>query len=179
MLGVYRPNSTGHAKAWESITPTPGATPNRGIPWLQLEGPCRRIGVHHPYSRGHIEAWKSITPTRGTTPRRGSSCSQLEAIPKHGSALPPHNLPQALFWPSRMYLKQRACPPLCFSAMGLWQGPNQQPLAPSHCPPSECAAGTIVAHITMSQAMCLPTLVPLCTRTPLSQPKSANVSHCG
>ena len=45
-VGVHHPNSKGHAKTWESITP--------------LKGPCQSVGVHHPNSRGHAKAWESI-----------------------------------------------------------------------------------------------------------------------
>ena len=65
------PNSRGHTKVWESITPTPGATPKRGSPQLQLQeatlkhgspspqlkGPHRSVGVHNPNLRGHKFLW--------------------------------------------------------------------------------------------------------------------------
>ena len=77
-MGVRIPNPRGHAKAWESISPTPGATPKRGSPYPQLEGPHRSLGVRIPNSRGHAKAWESVSPTRGATPKHGSQYPQLE-----------------------------------------------------------------------------------------------------
>ena len=51
---VLEPNSRGHTEAWESITPTRGATPRRGSPSPQLKGPRQGVGIHHPNSRGRL-----------------------------------------------------------------------------------------------------------------------------
>ena len=57
-VGVCVPNPRGHAKAWESISPTQGATPKRGSPYPQLKGPCQSVRVHIPNSSGHAKAWE-------------------------------------------------------------------------------------------------------------------------
>ena len=66
---VLNHNSRGPTGAWESITPTQGATLNRGSPSPQLEGPHWQVGVHHPRSRGHTTLWiqESLSPTQGAT----------------------------------------------------------------------------------------------------------------
>ena len=80
-MEVHIPNSRGHAKAWESISPTREAMPKRGSPYPQLKGPRQSVGVQIPNSRGHAKAWESISPTRGATPKRGSPYPQLEGPP--------------------------------------------------------------------------------------------------
>ena len=50
-VGVLNPNSRGHAKVWESLSPTQGATPKPRSPY--------------PHSIGHAKAWESLTPTQG------------------------------------------------------------------------------------------------------------------
>ena len=57
-VGVLNPNSRGHAKVWESLTPT--------------RGPCRSVGGLKPNFTGHIEAWESITSTGGATSKCGT-----------------------------------------------------------------------------------------------------------
>ena len=65
-MGVHSPESRGHTKARESISPNPGATAKGGGPCPQLEGPRKRgsphpqierphqsMGVHIPNSRAH------------------------------------------------------------------------------------------------------------------------------
>ena len=52
-MGVHDPNSRGHTKGRDSITPTRGATPKHGSPSPQVEGPHRSLGVHFPSSTGH------------------------------------------------------------------------------------------------------------------------------
>ena len=84
-MGVRIHNSRGHTKAWESITPTRGATPKRGSLYPQLKGPHQSVGVHHPHSRGHTEAWESIIPTGGATPKRGNPYPKLKG--PHRSAV--------------------------------------------------------------------------------------------
>ena len=37
-VGVHIPNSRGHTEAWESVSPTRGATPKCGSPYPQLKG---------------------------------------------------------------------------------------------------------------------------------------------
>ena len=70
-MGVRHPESRSHTKAWESITPTQRATPKRGSPSPQLQGPRQSVGVRLPNSKGHAKAWESITQTQGATPKRG------------------------------------------------------------------------------------------------------------
>ena len=77
-MGVHIPNSRGHNKVWESVSPTQGATPKCGSPYPQLKGPNRSVGVPIPNSRGHTEAWESLSPTQGATPKRGSPYPQLK-----------------------------------------------------------------------------------------------------
>ena len=72
----------GRIEAWESLSPTQGATPKRGSPYPQLKGPLRSVGVRIPNSRGHSEAWESVSPTQGVTPKRGSPYPQLKGPPR-------------------------------------------------------------------------------------------------
>ena len=65
-LGLHHPYSRGHAKAWESITPTPGASGN--------------LGVHHPKSRRYAEAWESNTPSRGARQNCGCPSPHIEGL---------------------------------------------------------------------------------------------------
>ena len=58
-MGVGIPNSRGHSEAWESVSPTRGATPQRGSPYPQLKGGGGSVGVCIPNSRGHTEVWES------------------------------------------------------------------------------------------------------------------------
>ena len=44
-MGVYHPDLRGHAKAWECITPTRGATQEAGSPSPQVHGPRKSEGV--------------------------------------------------------------------------------------------------------------------------------------
>ena len=84
-MGVHITNSSGHTEAWESISPTRGATLKCGSPYPQLEGPHRSVGVHIPNSRGHTEVWESISPTRGATQLCGfmNPYSQLKGPQKN------------------------------------------------------------------------------------------------
>ena len=50
-------------EAWESVSLTLAATPKRGSPYPQLEGPHRSVGIHIPKLKGHTEAWESVSPT--------------------------------------------------------------------------------------------------------------------
>ena len=75
---VHISNSRRHTEAWESISPTQGATPKRGSPYPQLKGPHQSVGVHRLNSRGHTEAWDSISATQGATPKRGNPSPQLK-----------------------------------------------------------------------------------------------------
>ena len=77
-MEVYHPNSKGHTKVWESITPTGGAKPKPGGPSPQFERPRRSLGIHHPNSRGHNKVWGSITPALGATLKCGSLSTQLK-----------------------------------------------------------------------------------------------------
>ena len=45
-----------HALAW----PNRGATPKRGSPYPQLEGPRQSVGVRIPHSRGHPKAYPPL-----------------------------------------------------------------------------------------------------------------------
>ena len=86
-VGVHQPNSGGHGKASECITPTRGTTPTGGIPSAQLEGPCQSVGVHHPKAWRSIHpksmcyghTWDAISATREATPKRASPSPQLES----------------------------------------------------------------------------------------------------
>ena len=78
--GVRIPNSRGQAKAWESVSPTQGATPKHGSPYPQLKEPRKSVGVRIPNSRGHAKAWDSVSPTRGATQKRGSPAFARERI---------------------------------------------------------------------------------------------------
>ena len=54
-VSYHIPNSRGHTKAWESISPTQGTILKRGSPYPQLKGPHRSVGVEissksHPRS---------------------------------------------------------------------------------------------------------------------------------
>ena len=49
--GIHHPNSRGHTKAWESITPTQGTTPKCGSPSPQLKGTHQSVGVGGGVSR--------------------------------------------------------------------------------------------------------------------------------
>ena len=93
-------NSRGHPKAWQSICPTRGATPKRGSPYPQLEGPRQSVGVHIPNSRGHAKAWESISPTRGATPKRGSPYPQLEGPRQSAGVHIPNSRGHAKAWES-------------------------------------------------------------------------------
>ena len=64
-MGVRIPNSRGHAKVWESVSPTQGAMPKRESLYPPLKGPRQSVGVRIPNLRGHTEAWESVTPTQG------------------------------------------------------------------------------------------------------------------
>ena len=77
------PNSRGHTEAWESVSPTRGATPKRGGPHPQLEGPHGSVGVRIPNSRGHAKAWERETRKKERTQYR---CSPLKEF---GAALGP------------------------------------------------------------------------------------------
>ena len=75
---VHHPNSRGHTEAWESISPTQGATPKLGSPYPQLKGPRQSLGVSILNSRGHAKAWESVSPTQGATAKRGSPYPELK-----------------------------------------------------------------------------------------------------
>ena len=93
------PNSRGHTKTWESISPTQGATPKSGSPYPRHKGPHQSVEVciptpraapksgspypRHkgpqqnaevriPDSRGHTQAWEPVSLTQVTTPKPGS-----------------------------------------------------------------------------------------------------------
>ena len=63
--GVHHPNSRGHAKAWESITPTQGATPKLGSPSPQLKGTRSEVAhkwahwLHHPSRLGGLQHFRA------------------------------------------------------------------------------------------------------------------------
>ena len=76
-VGVRIPNSRGHAKVWESVSPTQGAMPKRGSLYPQLDRPRKSVGVRIPNSTGHTKAWESVSPTRGAT-KCGSPYPQIE-----------------------------------------------------------------------------------------------------
>ena len=76
-------------EAWESISPTQGATPERGSPYPQLKGPHQSVVVHSPNSRGHTGAWESISPnSRGHTKVWESISPTRGATVKHGTPYP-------------------------------------------------------------------------------------------
>ena len=79
---VRIPNSRGHTKAWESVSPTQGATQKRGSPYPQLKGPHQSVGVCIPNSRGHTKAWESISvgvhhPNSRGPQRGGANCEPV------------------------------------------------------------------------------------------------------
>ena len=63
------PNSRGHTKVWESVSPTRGATPKCGGPHHQLEGPHRSVGVPIPISRARGVGGVQPPLMRPTHPR--------------------------------------------------------------------------------------------------------------
>ena len=83
-VGVRIPNSRGHTKVWEPVSPTQGATPKHGSPYPQLKGPHRSVGVRIPNSRGHTKAWESASPTQGASIVEERTVNQLSSIAPEG-----------------------------------------------------------------------------------------------
>ena len=63
-MGVLKPKSKGHTKAWLSFTPIQGAMLKRGSLEAQLKGPHRRARIINPNSDGHTKPWESLTPLK-------------------------------------------------------------------------------------------------------------------
>ena len=80
-VGVHIPSSRGHDRAWQSISPTRGATRESGSPYSQLKGPRHSVGVRIT-TQNHAKAHESASPTRGATQKRGNPYAPLEG-PRH------------------------------------------------------------------------------------------------
>ena len=106
--------SRGHSKAWESVSPTQGASPKRLSPHPELNGPHQSkgirsqlegrhqsVGVRTPNSRGPTKAWESISPTQGPTPKGGSSCPPLKGPHQSVGVRIPNLTRHTKVWESR------------------------------------------------------------------------------
>ena len=66
----------GHTEAWDSLTPTQGATPKRGSPKPQLKGPHQSVeSVHHRPKAVNILLAKACSPPHGCgkRPNKGTT----------------------------------------------------------------------------------------------------------
>ena len=57
-VGLRIPNSRGHTKAWESVSPTQGATPKCGSPYPQLQGPHQGVGKKEMTHAGQMQNFR-------------------------------------------------------------------------------------------------------------------------
>ena len=99
-LGVRIPNSRGHAKAWESVSHTQGATPKCGSPYPQLGGPHQSVGLRIPNSRGQAKAWESVCPTQRAIQEPGSPYPQPEGAHQSVAVLIPNPGSHTKTWDS-------------------------------------------------------------------------------
>ena len=53
--GIWFPQLNGHTQAWESVSPTQGATTKRGSAYANFKGPRQRVGVWILNPRRHNE----------------------------------------------------------------------------------------------------------------------------
>ena len=86
-VGVHIPNSRGHTKVWESVSPTQGATPKRGTPYPQLKGPLQGMGKKEMTHVGQVQNFlvgssNHILNSMGRGSRGGG-------VRPHGQAPPP------------------------------------------------------------------------------------------
>ena len=93
-------NSRAHTRAWVSVWPTLGPTPQRGSPYPQLHGPCQTVGVHIPHLRGDAKAWVSVSPTQRPTSKRGSPYTPLKGPYKSVGVRIPNSRGHAKAWDS-------------------------------------------------------------------------------
>ena len=92
-VGVRVSNSGGHAKTWDSVSPTQGATSKHSM--------CPRPKGRHqstqdpvPISSGHAKAWESVSRTQGATAKRGNPCPELKgAMKQRGFLYPQQEVP--------------------------------------------------------------------------------------
>ena len=79
-VGVRIPNSRGHTKAWESVSPTQGATPKHGNPYTPTRRATPKRGSPYPQLEGpHQRVGKSDRKTKETTQYRRSPLKEFGA----------------------------------------------------------------------------------------------------
>ena len=147
-LGVQIPTSRGNVEAWESVSPTLGATPRREGVYPQLKGPHQGVGVGIPNPRGKLgstnpqlkgphqglgvrirelrgntKVRESVYPTRGATLKCGSPYPQNEGPRQSLGVRSPNSRGHSKAWES--VFPPRGATPKSGSPHPQLEGPHQ------------------------------------------------------